>query len=164
LLNILPEPIAERLKRGESTIADYCEKATVLFADLVDFTTFSARMSPFELVTLLNRIFSLFDELVEKHGLEKIKTIGDAYMIVGGLPEPRGDQGEAVAEIALAMRERITRLSTEIDYPLNIRIGIARGPVVAGIIGTKKFRASVQNQHNRPKIRFTIGPRTECLP
>lgn len=139
LLNILPEPIAKRLKDGESTIADQYDNVTVLFADIADFTAFSAKMSPQKLVTLLNQIFLLFDELVEKYGLEKIKTIGDAYMVVGGLPTPCQDHGEAIAEMALAMREKIAQLNEEIDENVNIRIGIATGPVIAGVIGMKKF-------------------------
>ena len=108
LLNILPEPIATRLKQGEQTIADSYADVTMLFADIVGFTTLSTQMSPTKLIVLLNVIFSLFDELTEEYGLEKIKTIGDAYMAVGGLPTPRPDHPEAVAEIALAMqRERV---------------------------------------------------------
>jgi class 3 adenylate cyclase len=139
LLNILPKPIADRLKQGESTIADSHTEVTVLFADIVGFTKLSARISPNELVILLNEIFSTFDQLAEQHGLEKIKTIGDNYMVVGGLPTPRMDHAEAVAEMALDMQKSITPFDTNSGESLSIRIGINTGPVVAGVIGTKKF-------------------------
>jgi adenylate cyclase len=138
LLNILPKPIADRLKQGQSVIADSFDDVTVLFADIVDFTRLSAQMSPTELVVLLNEIFSTFDRLAEQHGLEKIKTIGDAYMVVGGLPTPRPDHAEAIAEMALDMQKEI-QFKAENGEPLRIRIGIHTGPVVAGIIGTRKF-------------------------
>lgn len=139
LLNILPEEIANRLKRGDSTIADTFANATVLFADIVGFTQMSARVSPTELVSLLNDIFSTFDQLAEKHGLEKIKTIGDAYMVVGGLPTPRSDHANAIAEMALDMLEAISDFSNTHNQDVSIRIGINSGPVVAGVIGIKKF-------------------------
>ena len=139
LLNILPALIAERLKRGEKTIADSFSDVTVLFADLVGFTKISANLSPAELVELLNTIFSCFDELAEKYGLEKIKTIGDAYMVVGGLPTPREDHAEAIAEMALEILHQIQQISEKQGKTLQIRIGINTGPVEAGVIGTKKF-------------------------
>lgn len=139
LLNILPEEIANRLKRGDSTIADTFADVTVLFADIVGFTQLSARVSPTELVALLNDIFSTFDNLAERHGLEKIKTIGDAYMVVGGLPITRPDHAEAIAEMALDMQEAIIDFSNTHNQYLSIRIGINTGPVVAGVIGIKKF-------------------------
>lgn len=139
LLNILPGPIAQRLKQGESTIADSFADVTVMFADLVGFTKLSAHLSPAELVELLNEIFSAFDQLAEHYGLEKIKTIGDAYMVVGGLPTPRPDHAEAIAEMALDILARIAQLPPKGDQPLSIRVGINTGPVEAGVIGTKKF-------------------------
>jgi adenylate cyclase len=139
LLNILPEEIANRLKQGDSTIADTFADVTVLFADIVGFTQLSARVSPTELVALLNDIFSSFDNLAERHGLEKIKTIGDAYMVVGGLPIIRPDHAEAIAEMALDMQEAIIDFSNTHNQDLSIRIGINTGPVVAGVIGIKKF-------------------------
>lgn len=139
LLNILPEPIARQLKEGRSSIANGFAEATILFADLVNFTQLSERKSPTQLVALLNEIFSAFDRLSEQHGLEKIKTIGDAYMVVGGLPIPRHDHAQAVAEMALDMQRAVARLSREQGETFNIRIGINTGPVVAGVIGTKKF-------------------------
>lgn len=139
LLNILPGPIAERLKAGESTIADHFPAVTVLFADIAGFTRLAAQISPVELVKSLNEIFSTFDRLAEKHGLEKIKTIGDAYMIVGGLPMPRLDHAEAVANMALEMQEAIQHFNAVRGMKLSIRIGMHSGPVVAGVIGQKKF-------------------------
>ncbi len=139
LLNILPSPIAQRLKRAESTIADSFASVTVLFADLVNFTEFSSQIHPTKLVKLLSKIFSKFDLLAEKHGLEKIKTIGDAYMVVGGLPTTRPDHAEAIAEMALDMQREIIRFKGFNGEPFSLRIGINTGPVVAGVIGTKKF-------------------------
>lgn len=139
LLNILPQEIAERLKNSPQPIADYFEKATILFADIVGFTPLSARLSPGELINLLNQVFSSFDVLAEHYGLEKIKTIGDAYMIAGGLPIPRPDHTEAIAEIALDMKTVIQQFQSEINQPFQVRIGINTGPVVAGVIGMKKF-------------------------
>ncbi|MEG3846362.1 adenylate/guanylate cyclase domain-containing protein [Microcoleus sp. herbarium19] len=139
LLNILPKPIAERLKAQQITIADSFGEVSVLFADIVGFTELSARMSPTELVKRLNVIFSHFDQLAENYGVEKIKTIGDAYMVVGGLPTPRSDHAEAIAQMALGMQEKIAKLSAETGEKLAIRIGINSGPVVAGVIGVSKF-------------------------
>ncbi|MEG4273122.1 MULTISPECIES: adenylate/guanylate cyclase domain-containing protein [unclassified Microcoleus] len=139
LLNILPKPIAERLKAEQSTIADSFAQVSVLFADIVGFTELSARMSPTELVKRLNVIFSHFDQLAEKYGVEKIKTIGDAYMVVGGLPTPRQDHAEAIAQMALGMQEKIAKLCAETGEKLAIRVGINSGPVVAGVIGVSKF-------------------------
>jgi adenylate cyclase len=139
LLNILPKPIAERLKAKQSTIADSFADVSVLFADIVGFTELSARMSPTELVKRLNVIFSHFDQLAEKYGVEKIKTIGDAYMVVGGLPMPRDDHAEAIAQMALGMQAKIAKLSADTGEKLAIRVGINSGPVVAGVIGVSKF-------------------------
>lgn len=139
LLNILPKVIAQRLKQLESTIADNFEEVTVLFADIVGFTELSARFPPAQVVELLNRIFSAFDELSDYYGLEKIKTIGDAYMVVGGLPTPRPDHAEATANMALDMQRVITQFNNQNNQTLSIRIGINTGPVVAGVIGIKKF-------------------------
>ena len=139
LLNILPAAIIENLKKGEGSAAERFDSATVLFADIVDFTSIAARISPLELVNLLNQIFSKFDQLTEKHGLEKIKSIGDAYMVAGGLPVPRADHLEAIANMALDMQSAIADFQTDLDRPFQIRIGIHTGPVVAGVIGTKKF-------------------------
>jgi class 3 adenylate cyclase len=139
LLNVLPAPIAARLKAGEDVIADAFPDVTVLFADLVDFTRRSQRIGPGQMVATLNELFSAFDELAQRHGLEKIKTIGDAYMVAGGLPNPRPDHAEAVAEMALAIRDEVARRGDPSGRPLQVRIGIATGPVEAGVIGTTKF-------------------------
>jgi len=139
LLNVLPQAIAERLKQDQSIIADTFTEVTVLFADIVGFTQISSQISPPELVSLLNEIFSTFDRLAEKHGLEKIKTIGDAYMVVGGLPMPRSDHAEAIAQMALDMQQAIIDFSHTQNQDVSIRIGINSGPVVAGVIGIKKF-------------------------
>lgn len=139
LLNILPQPIAERLKRGQRTLAESFEDVTVLFADLVDFTKFSAQTSPTELVELLNVIFSKFDRLAEQHRIEKIKTIGDAYMVVAGLPTARPDTAGAIAQMALDMQDSIAQLNIELGKSFRLRIGIHSGPVVAGVIGIRKF-------------------------
>jgi class 3 adenylate cyclase len=139
LLNVLPAPIAARLKAGEEVIADAFPDVSVLFADLVDFTGRSQRISPAQVVAVLNELFSAFDRLAARHGLEKIKTIGDAYMVAGGLPEERPDHAQAVAEMALAMREEVARRADPSGQPLQVRIGIDTGPVEAGVIGTSKF-------------------------
>lgn len=139
LRNILPTPIAEQLKVRPGTIADAYPEVTVLFADLVGFTPMSAELEPGQTVELLNTIFSEFDQLAERHRLEKIKTIGDAYMVVGGLPDPRPDHAAAVARLALDMQARLRELAAELGVPLKMRIGMNSGPVVAGVIGRKKF-------------------------
>ncbi|MFA5137981.1 MAG: adenylate/guanylate cyclase domain-containing protein [Elusimicrobiota bacterium] len=139
LLNILPAPIAERLKGGEGAIADGFAEASILFADIAGFTPFSHGVPPQELVGMLNKFFSRFDTLAEKHGVEKIKTIGDAYMVCAGLPIPRADHAQALAEMALDMREAVAECNRELGTSLSLRIGINSGPVVAGVIGLKKF-------------------------
>ena len=139
LLNVLPKSIADRLKQGETSIADSFPDVTVLFADLGDFTRLATELPAPELVHLLDEIFSKFDWLAELHLLEKIKTIGDAYMAVGGLPMPRPDHVEAVAEMALDMQKVVTKLNAGDRKSFELRIGISTGPVVAGIIGSKKF-------------------------
>jgi class 3 adenylate cyclase len=139
LLNVLPSPIAARLKQGEAVIADRFPEVTVLFADLAGYTASSDRSSPERVVQVLGNLFTALDRLAERHGLEKIKTIGDAYMAVGGLPSPRPDHAEAVAEMALAVREEVGRHLDPAGQPLAVRIGIDTGPVVAGVIGTTKF-------------------------
>jgi class 3 adenylate cyclase len=139
LLNVLPSSIARRLKNGETLIAENFHNVSVLFADIVGFTKLSATHSPETVVNVLNRIFSAFDVFSEQYQLEKIKTIGDAYMIVGGLPEPNPANPESVASMALEMIQTIDILSKTLRLPLQVRIGIHIGSVVAGIIGQKKF-------------------------
>jgi len=139
LLNVLPQPIAERLKRGETNIADSFSAATVLFADIVNFTGLSSHIAPEELVGLLNRVFSVFDKLADRYHLEKIKTIGDAYMVVGGVPTAIPDHVEAIAAMALGMMRATNRFKTRNKQTIRLRIGIHTGPVVAGVIGSRKF-------------------------
>jgi class 3 adenylate cyclase len=139
LLNVLPAPIAERLKRDASAIADRYDEATVMFADVVDFTPLAARLAPEDLIRFLNRLFSTFDRLAEHFGLEKVKTVGDAYMVVGGVPVPRADHAEAIAELALAMQEAVAAFEPVHGDRLRLRIGIHTGPLIAGVIGLNKF-------------------------
>ena len=139
LLNILPESIAERLKNGESLIADDFEDSTVLFADLAGFTKLSSTISATDVVMQLNSIFSLFDGLLIKYSLEKIKTIGDCYMLVGGLPKPDKNHAYSVARMALEMLDIIKEINTKTNQSLKVRIGINSGPVAAGVIGKEKF-------------------------
>jgi guanylate cyclase len=140
LLNVLPAQIAERLKRDEGVLADHHEAVTVLFVDLVGFTAHTAEMPPDELVSLLNDIFSAFDRLVDAEHLEKVKTIGDAYMVVGGVPRPREDHAQAVARVAIAMLREVDAIRARRDVPwLAIRAGMDTGPAVAGVIGQRKF-------------------------
>ena len=139
LLSILPEPIAQRLRDGEPLIADRFDDVTLMFADIVEFTSLSASMSPTELVGVLNDVFSAFDELVEQYGLEKVKTIGDAYLVVGGLPERSTDHTERVASMALDLAAAVGRLEPAARLGIRFRVGIHCGPVVAGVIGTKRF-------------------------
>ncbi len=134
LLNVLPEPIAARLKGGEALIADGVPEVGVLFADIEGFTPLSAKMTPHDVVRLLDEVFSSFDALAEEHRLEKIKTIGDAYMVASGLLDPRRDHAEDLARMAIAMRAEVRRFSM-----LELRIGFDVGPVVAGVIGQRKF-------------------------
>jgi len=139
LLNILPKSVADRLKHGENRIADSYDSATIMFADLVDFTRISSDMTPDDVVELLGQVFSRFDQLTEKYGAEKIKTIGDAYMVVCGVPEPRTDHAEAIANLAIEMQQALVELSVGTGKMLMMRIGINSGPVIAGVIGTAKF-------------------------
>lgn len=138
LLNILPAKIAEQLKKQQGVIAERFDDVSVLFADIAGFTPLSARLSPAEIVDMLNNVFSVFDGLVEKYGLEKIKTIGDAYMVAGGLPEPHPGNLLDMARLGREMLEEAARQSRP-DRVLSLRIGIHTGSVVAGVIGTRKF-------------------------
>jgi guanylate cyclase len=140
LTNVLPVSIAERLKAATGSIADHVECASILFADVVGFTPLAQRLSPAEVVGTLDRLFSHFDTLVERHGLEKIKTIGDAYMAAAGVPDPCADHASRAALLALDMRAAVATSGAIADQgPLQLRIGINSGPVTAGVIGTKRF-------------------------
>ena len=139
LLNVLPAPVAERLKQGDGIIVDRFDQVSVLFADIVGFTALSQRTTPEELVTMLDDLFSRFDRLAEEHGLEKIKTIGDAYMVVAGVPQPRPDHADAIARMALDMIAVLRDYAAQHGTDLTIRVGVHTGSVVAGVIGRKKF-------------------------
>jgi class 3 adenylate cyclase len=139
LLNVLPASIAKRLKEKEDIIADSYANVTILFADIAGFTPLAANLPPDRLIQMLNGIFSKFDELADRFGLEKIKTIGDAYMVVGGVPDERKDHAEIAAAMGLAMLEAINKLNIGQDHHVDVRIGICSGPVIAGVIGKKKF-------------------------
>jgi guanylate cyclase len=139
LMNILPNSIAERLMAASSTIADHFDSASILFADVVDFTPLAQRLPPAEVVGILDQLFSHFDALVERHGLEKIKTIGDCYMAAAGVPNPRSDHARRAALLALDMRDAVATSEVAGQSGLELRIGINSGPVVAGVIGTKRF-------------------------
>jgi len=139
LLNVLPPAIAKRLKRQPGVIAEAHTDVTVLFADVVDFTAFTQHTAPERVVSVLDEIFSAFDALADRHGLEKIKTIGDAYMVASGIPDPRHDHAQAMAEMALDMQAELHRLRASLGVDLMIRIGMDSGSVVAGVIGRHKF-------------------------
>ena len=181
LLNVLPEEIAARLKNGDQTIADHHPSVSILFADLVGFTPLSSQLSPVEVLELLNEIYSHFDALIEKYSVEKIRTIGDSYMIASGLPHPRTDHAQAIACLALDMRDYIARFPLVQGHRLSFRIGINSGPVIAGVIGQKKFAydvwgdtvntASRMESHGQPgRIQITrrtfelICDEFECEP
>ncbi|MDB6018278.1 MAG: Adenylate/guanylate cyclase [Pedosphaera sp.] len=143
LLNILPKPIAERMKKGETNIADSHPDVTVLVADLVGFTSLTAHIEPAQVVLLLNEIFSAFDVLVGNYGLEKIKTMGEAYMVAGGIFNQRTDHVEACADLAIDLRHEMERFNRQNDTSIRLRIGISTGPVVSGVIGRQKFAYDV---------------------
>ena len=183
LHNVLPLSIAHRMKAGELNIADYCPDATVLICDLAGFSSLAARVQAEQLVYFLNEVFSAFDFLAEERGLEKIKTIGDAYMVAGGVPNSRPDHPQAIAGLALDMLRHMERFNAEYHLTLNIRVGIGTGPLVAGVIGHKKFSYDIwgdtvniacrleaiaqprtiqvnEKAHERLKNQFRFGPRT----
>ena len=139
LLNVLPASVADRLKRGSSMVADRHEAASVLFADIVSFTAFAEQTAPERVVELLGRVFETLDDLTARHGLEKIKTLGDGYMAVAGVPQPRADHARAAAAMAVEI-EPALRTALGADWPsLHVRVGIASGPLVAGVIGSRRF-------------------------
>ena len=143
LRNILPAEIATRLRNGESNIADHFDDATVIFADVVGFGKITARMKAYEIVACLNQVFSEFDKLAEEVGIEKIKTIGDNYMAVCGVPTPRSNHARMAAKFALDMVAATVRLRSRLPVPFTIRVGLHSGPVMAGVIGTHKFAYDV---------------------
>jgi adenylate cyclase len=139
LLNVLPESIARRLRFSEQRIADGFAQASILFADVSGFTRLASQLTPEPLVRLLDGLFSRFDALVEAHGVEKIKTIGDAYMVASGIPIPAPDHARRLARFALALQEAVAQFNGSESQCLAMRVGINSGPVVAGVIGTKRF-------------------------
>ena len=161
ILNILPKPIAERLKKSEKNISSSYEDVTILFSDIVGFTQMSSLLTPSDLVTLLNDLFTRFDKRAESLGLEKIKTIGDAYMAAGGVPVPRADHADIVADMALGMLEDLAEFNRDNQISLQMRIGLNSGPVVAGIIGFTKFSydlwGSTVNVASRMESSSVIG-------
>ena len=161
LKSVLPETIADRLKRSPGVIADSFAEATVLFADIVGFTSLASRMSAPELVGVLNKVFSAFDAIAAECGAEKIKTIGDAYMVVAGVPETREDHAQVVADVAIAMRDSIASISAQAGVSLQLRLGMHTGPVVAGVIGTHKFLydlwGDTVNTASRMESRGIVG-------
>lgn len=174
LYNLLPEEIAARLKvEPNRTIADKLPQVAILFADIVDFTPRAAMLPPEQVVGLLNRIFSRFDRLAEKHGLEKIKTIGDAYMVAAGMPTPIGKPVQRIAEMALDMQRATREMSQEFPEGLQVRIGLHSGPAVAGVIGNNKLfydvwgetvnTASRMESHGEPGRIQVTGPAYEEL-
>jgi guanylate cyclase len=179
LLNVLPVEIAGRLKEQNHTIADHFDSASVLFADIVGSTPLFAKMDPDETVNWLNEIFSLIDRLVEKHGLEKIRTIGDNYMVASGAPKPRADHAQAIALFALEMSREIATLPSRNGNKIEVRVGINSGPLVAGVIGQTKFHydlwgdtvntaSRMESQGEPGRIQITkntfdlIGDNFEC--
>jgi len=168
LLNILPKEIAAILRNESRVIADQVDEASILFADMVNFTPMSATLAPAEMVTLLNEVFSYFDYLVDKHGVEKIRTIGDSYMVASGVPRPRHDHAQVLARLALDIQAYVRSDPTCLSRNLNFRIGINSGPVVAGVIGRRKFQydlwgdvvntASRMESHGVPgQVQITLG-------
>jgi class 3 adenylate cyclase len=172
LANILPRAIIDRLKTGEKNIADGVPEATIIFADLVGFTTLAGLLSPSDLIRQLNAIFSCFDDIVGQRHVEKIKTIGDAYMIACGLPEQRADHAVVAAEVALSMLDEVQALNERGEISCQVRIGMHSGPVVAGVIGERKFAydvwgdtvntASRMESHGVPG-RIQVSQRTRDL-
>lgn len=165
LLNILPAPIAERLKQGETMIADHFAGVTVLFADIVDFTPISSGLTPERAVDVLDAVFSEFDRIAGQYELEKIKTIGDCYMAVGGLPTPQADHAERVANAALEMLPALVRVGKWLDLPLKVRIGLHTGDAVAGVIGRQKFVYDLWGDTVNTASRMEshgVGDRIQC--
>ena len=162
LLNILPKEISEALKADQRTIAAHYDAASILFADVVEFTPMAAKMTPLQLVDLLNEVFQCFDGLVEKYGLEKIKTIGDCYMVASGVPRSRADHASAIVDLALDLQAAVTQRPFG-GRRLSLRIGINSGPVVAGVIGRKKFIYDLWGEAVNLASRMESQGRSQCI-
>jgi len=162
----LPPTIADRLKKGEESIADGFDNVSVLFADLASFTPLAQELDPKELVELLNNVFTRFDHISKSHGIEKIKTIGDAYMAVAGAPEHKADHAYIIAEAALEMLDVMTEFSSPTGHPIEIRIGMSTGPAIAGVIGAHKFAYDIWgdtiNTASRMESHGEIGKAQVC--
>jgi len=163
LLNILPAPVAERFKNDQSVLAQGYESVSVLFADIVDFTSFSEKTPPDQLLHFLNDVFLKFDAITEKYGLEKIKTIGDAYMVAGGVPELSHDHLKKICDMALDMQETIVHIKTPSGEPLRMRMGISTGPVTAGVIGAKKFIYDLWGDTVNTASRMESHSEADCI-
>jgi class 3 adenylate cyclase len=165
LLNVLPDQIAERLKQGEQPIADHFDEASVIFIDIVDFTKLSAKSTPQKMVNMLNDVFTEFDKIAEKYGLEKIKTIGDCYMAAAGIPIHRPDHAEAIARMAIESMEKMNGYRTDEGHEIKFRVDLDCGPIVAGVIGKQKFIydlwGDMVNTASRMETNGIIG-RIQC--
>lgn len=163
LLNVLPAAVAARLKQGETDLAELAADCTVMFSSVAGFHQLSEQVAPGDLVKMVGRIFSTFDRLAEARGLERIKTIGDTYMIAAGVPEWRADHAEAMAELALDMRDAMKSISTPQGRPVRWRIGINTGPVVAGIVGEKKFSFDLWGETVNVASRMEFFGKPGCI-
>lgn len=162
LLNILPKEIVEILRDDQITVAEHFENTSILFADVVNFTPLSTSLTPTELVNLLNEVFSKFDTMVEKYGLEKIKTIGDCYMVASGVPVPRPDHAKVLIKMAIEMKNFVAN-NEFLGYKLNFRFGINSGPVVAGVIGLKKFSYDLWGDAVNTASRMESYGKKDCI-
>jgi adenylate cyclase len=162
LLNILPKEISDKLKADQRTVADQFNAASILFADVVEFTPMAAKLTPLELVDLLNEVFQCFDGLVDKYDLEKIKTIGDCYMVASGVPRARSDHAIALVDLALDIQKAVNERKFG-GHQLSFRIGINSGPVVAGVIGRKKFIYDLWGDAVNLASRMESHGRTRCI-
>ena len=161
--SILPAPIAEQIRQGQQTVVKRFEQVSILFADIVGFTVLSDKLSPQEVVDILNGLFSKFDDLTDKYGLEKIKTIGDAYMVAAGVPEEKTNHAQLMFAFAKDMLQTLQAYNKVIGTDLKIRIGISSGPVVAGVIGKKKFAYDLWGDTVNTAARMEAYGHADCI-